>query len=1060
MSGVPSARVVAWCAALLLVTALPSRSSAQSGRVDPSLIEVLSVRNIGPANLGGRIHAVEVHPDHPATIWAGHASGGVFRSVNNGTTWEAVFDDQISTSIGDIAIAPANPSIVYVGTGEQNNRQSSSWGNGMYKTMDGGVTWQHLGLENTHHIGKIKVHPVDPDIVWVAAAGHLWGPNDERGVFMTTDGGATWTKTLFINEDTGVIDIAVDMESPNILYAAAYQRRRTGFGFNGGGPHGGIYRSTDGGRSWQKLTNGLPTGEVGRIGLDICFSDTDVVYAIIESRDTAENHMVGGQEQERASLGGVYRSDDKGETWTHQCVENPRPMYYSHIRVDPNNDLRVWVLDTQIYVSEDGAITWDRGFVGGIHVDHHALWWDPNDSDHIIVGNDGGLDWTYDGGETWVDMQTVPWSQFYEISADNVEPFYHVMGGLQDNGTWYGNSGNYWRIGITNRDWMTINGGDGFYTVADPVDPDIVYAESQGGNVSRRDMATMSGRSIRPAPPEGSGESYRFNWNSPIVISPHNPERIYFGGNRLFISDNRGDSWRRTEDLTRQIDRNELEIMGVVNSRIRLSRNDGISTYGNITTISESPHTAGVIWVGTDDGNLHLSRDDGTTWNNVTDSVSDLPPRTYVTRIEASRFAEGRAYVTFDGHRNDDFHVYLFVTEDFGRRWTLLSGSIPQGSNANVIREHYRNPNLLFLGTERGAWWSYNRGETWNLLEGDFPRVPVDDIYIHPERNDLIIGTHGRGAWVMDDISVLEGMSEGIFRDPLTLFPIRSTWQLARSGHLQDQGDFVFVAPNPPYGAIINYFLPRELDVGDEVSIVITDAAGDFVFRTPGTRQQGTNRVLWRFQHSIETSQAPAAPGMPLTFAASAAEAVPGTYTVTVSAGGETRSQTVEVRLDPRLEGRVNLADMIALRDVQLRIARDTARLDGPGQRLQAVSSQVQQLQQFLRERDVSVEARDALSAFSQEIRDLTETYFAGGGRRSMGTSVRARLARINSDLRGVTGAIQTDITDRIDALDSEIRTASGAVDQLLSSGVSELNRVLGDSGIPFIQPAGIPPAG
>ncbi|MFC1628779.1 hypothetical protein ACFL3H_06665 [Gemmatimonadota bacterium] len=576
--------------------------------------------------------------------------------------------------------------------------------------------------------------------------------------------------------------------------------------------------------------------------------------------------------------------------------------------------------------------------------------------------------------------------------------------------------------------------------------------------MNRRDMATMSSRSIRPAPPEGSGESYRFNWNSPIVVSPHNPARIYFGGNRLFISDDRGDHWRRTEDLTRQIDRNELEIMGVVNSRIRLSRNDGISTYGNITTISESPHTAGVVWIGTDDGNLQVSRDDGTTWNNVTDQVPDLPPNTYVTRIEASRFAVGRAYVTFDGHRNDDFHVYVFVTEDFGRRWSLLSGGIPQGSNANVIREHHRNPNLLFLGTERGAWWSYNRGGTWNLIEGDFPRVPVDDIYIHPERNDLIIGTHARGAWIMDDIGVLEGMSEEVFRDPLTLFPIRPTWQFTRSGNLQDQGDFVFVAPNPPYGAIINYFLPQELPEGDEVSIVITDAAGDFVFRTPGTRQQGTNRVLWRFQHSIETSQAPTAPGMPLTFAASAAEAVPGTYTVTVNVGGETRSQTVEVRLDPRLAGRVNLADMIALRDVQLRIAQESARLDGPGQRLQAVSSQVQQLRLFLQDRIVSAEAQDALNAFSQEIRDLTERYFAGGGSRSASNSVRARLAGINRELRGVTGTIPTDITSRIDELDAEIRAATSAVDQLLSSGVSELNRILGDSGIPFIHSGGIPP--
>lgn len=1059
MSGVHSVQPVAWCAALLLVMALPTGSNAQSGSIDPSLIEVLSVRNIGPANLGGRIHDVEVHPDHPATIWAGHASGGVFKSVNNGTTWEAVFDDQISTSIGDIAIAPSNPSIVYVGTGEQNNRQSSSWGNGMYKTMDGGVTWIHLGLENTHHIGKVKVHPTDPDVVWVAAVGHLWGPNEERGVFMTTDGGATWTKTLYINEDTGIIDIAVDTESPNILYAAAYQRRRTGFGFNGGGPHGGVYRSTDEGRTWRKLTKGLPTGEVGRIGLDICLTDTDVVYAIIESRESAEDHVVGGQRQEQSLLGGVYRSDDKGDTWTHQSITNPRPMYYSHIRVDPNNDLCVWVLDTSMYVSEDGGITWNTRFVGGVHVDHHALWWDPNDSDHIIIGNDGGLDWTWDGGETWVDMQSIPWAQFYEISADNVEPFYHVMGGLQDNGTWYGNSGNYWRIGITNRDWMTISGGDGFYAIADPVDPNIVYAESQGGNVNRRDMVTMSGRSIRPVPPAETDERYRFNWNSPIVISPHNPERIYFGGNRLFISDDRGDTWRRTEDLTRQIDRNDLEIMGVVNSRIRISRNDGISTYGNITTISESPHTAGVIWIGTDDGNLQVSRDEGDTWTDVTDRVPDLPPRTYVTRIEASRFAEGRAYVTFDGHRNDDFSVYVFVTEDFGRRWTLLSGGIPEGSNANVIREHYRNPNLLFLGTERGAWWSYNRGETWNLFEGDLPRVPVDDIYIHPERNDLIFGTHARGAWVMDDISAFEGMSEEVFRNPLTLFPIRPTWRFSRSGHLQDQGDFVFIAPNPPYGAIIDYFLPRELNEENEVSIVITDASGDFVFRTSGTKRQGVNRVLWRFQHSIETADAPVQPGMPMTFAASAAEAVPGTYTVTVSAGDETRSQTVEVRLDPRLEGRVNLADMIALRDMQLRIARLTSRLDGPGQRLQAVSSQVQELRQFLQDRDVPREAQDALNAFSQEIRDLTETYFAGGGFRSPINSVRARLAAINRDLRGVTGPIPADIIDRIEDLEPEVRAASDVVEQFLSSRVSELNRVLGNSGIPFIQPPGIPPA-
>jgi photosystem II stability/assembly factor-like uncharacterized protein len=1044
----------------ILLAALPSGSAAQSGRIDPSLIGDLAVRNIGPANMGGRIHDVEVHPDDPATIWAGHASGGVFKSVNHGTTWEALFDDQVSTSIGDIAIAPSNPSIVYVGTGEQNNRQSSSWGHGIYRTRDGGKTWDHLGLEETHHIGRVQVHPRDPDVVWVAAAGHLWGPNPERGVYLTTDGGATWEKTLYINEDTGVIDLAVDPGSPNILYAAAYQRRRTGFGFNGGGPHGGIYRSTDGGRTWRKLTAGLPTGEVGRIGLDLCRSRPNVVYAIIESRDLAEGHMVGGERQERSELGGVYRSDDRGESWTHQSVTNPRPMYYSQIRVDPNNDLRVWVLDTRMYVSEDGGITWDQGIIDDVHVDHHALWWDPNDSDHIIIGNDGGLDWTWDGGKTWVDMQTVPWAQFYEISADNVEPFYHVMGGLQDNGTWYGNSGNYWRIGITNRDWMTINGGDGFYAVADPADPDIVYAESQGGNVNRRDLATMVGRSIRPAPPPGSGEEYRFNWNSPIVISPHDPARIYFGGNRLFISDDRGDTWRRTGDLTKQIDRNDLEIMGVVNSRIRLSRNDGISTYGNITTISESPHTAGVLWIGTDDGNLKVSRDDGATWTEVSDRIPDLPPRTCVTRVAASRYAAGRAYVTLDGHRNDDFSVYVFVTEDFGRRWTSLSAGVPDGSTASVIREHVRNPDLLFLGTERGAYWSYDRGATWNLFEGGLPRVPVDDIYVHPGRNDLIFGTHARGAWIMDGIGALEGMKDEVFGDPLTLFPIPPAWRYNRSGHLQDQGDFVFIAPNPPYGVVIDYFLPEELTAEDEVSIVITDADGEFVFRMSGTKRRGVNRVVWPFMHSVEVTGEPAQPGEPVAFASSAAEAVPGTYTVTVSAGGATRSESAEVRLDPRLEGRVDLEHMIALRDAQLRIARLTARLDRPAGRLQAVSSQVQELRQFLQRREIPAPVQEIVNAFSGEIRELTERWFAGGGYRSPGGSTRAQLAMINRELSGVTGPLPADVHDRLDAIEAETEEAGRAVEAFLATSVPELNRTLGNAGISFIVPPGIPPVG
>lgn len=1048
MSVIWNIRPAARLALLFLVVALlPHQVAAQSGGVDPVLIETLHVRNVGPANPGGRIHDVEVHPEHLNTIWVGHASGGVFKSTNNGTTWEAVFDDQISTSIGDIAIAPSNPSIVYVGTGEQNNRQSSSWGYGMYKTMDGGKTWEHLGLEKTHHIGRVVVHPVLPDIVWVAVVGHLWGSGEERGVYMSTDGGASWTKTLYVNEDTGIIDLAVDHESPNILYAAAYQRRRTGFGFNGGGPGSGLYKSIDGGRNWRKLTRDLPGGDIGRIGIDICRANTDIVYAIIESRDIEDNHLVGGERQNRVQLGGVYRSEDKGETWIHQSTDNPRPMYYSQIRVDPNNDLRVWVLGTSMYVSEDGGISWNTRFVGGVHVDHHALWWNPNDSNHIILGNDGGLDWTEDGGQTWVDMQTIPWAQLYEISADNLEPFYHVMGGLQDNGTWYGVSGNYWRIGITNRDWFTIHGGDGFYCKADPTDPGIVYAESQSGNLSRVDMTTLTRKSIRPRPPEGSGENYRFNWNSPIEISPHNPATIYYGGNRLFISDDRGDTWRATEDLTKQIDRNELTIMGVVNTEIRLSRNDGISNYGTITTISESPHTAGIIWIGTDDGNLQLSRDGGETWTSLINAISGVPPRTYVTRIAASSFAEGRAYVTFDGHRNDDFAPYVFVTEDFGRRWRKIADGIPEGSNANVIREHHRNPNLLFLGTERGAYWSYDRGETWNLFEGDLPRVPVDDIYVQTGRNDLLFGTHARGAWIMDDIAPLEGMNRSVFSNALTFFPIRDTYRFNRAGHLQDQGDQVFIAPNPPYGAIISYFLPQELGE-EEVAITITDDSDEFVTSITGTGQKGVNRVLWDLQHSIEGSPQTAGP-----------EAVPGIYTVRITVAEVSQTQRMELKLDPRMEGRVSLSDMIDQRDVLLRVAKLAAELDVPAQRLAVIDAQMRELNTFLAGKNVSRSARDAIEEFAGESRELNAEFFVTRFR-GTGASVRARLFAINSETRGITGPVPAGIKSRIEALVPEVSLAVQRVNEFINTRIPELNSILGAAGIAFIDPGQIPPAG
>ena len=1062
--GLPAAAVFS------LIMFIPS-AVAQSGGIDPELLGALAVRNIGPANLGGRIDDIEVPLREPNTIYFGHAAGGVFKSINGGTTFEPVFDEQISTSIGDIAVAPSNPSIVWVGTGEPNNRQSSSWGNGVYRSMDGGLTWRHMGLEETHHIGRIRIHPTDPMTVWVAALGHLWGPNEERGVYLTTDGGQTWQKTLYINDDTGVIDLALDHVNPHILYAAAYQRRRTGFGFNGGGPHGGIYKSTDSGRTWRKLDRDLPEGDIGRIGLDIYHADTRVVYAIIENRTEKAGQIIGGERiEEPTTMGGVYRSDDRGETWSHQSTTNPRPMYYSQIRIDPNNDLHVWVLDTSMYVSRDGGITWDTRFVDGVHVDHHALWWDPNDSRHIIIGNDGGLDWTRDGGRTWVDMQTIPLAQYYEISADEQEPFYKVYGGLQDNGTWVGASGNYFRICLTNRDWMTIYGGDGFYCVPEPGDPTVVYAESQSGNLGRVDMTTLSRTGIRPQPPEGDDERYRFNWNSPLEISPHNPARIYYGGNRLFISDDRGDTWERTDDLTRQIDRDELEIMGVVNREITLSRNDGISRYGTITTISESPHTAGILWIGTDDGNLQLSRDAGRTWTNVIERVPGVPERTYVTRIEASRHEAGRAYVTFDGHRNDDFTPYVFVTEDFGRRWRPLAAGIPQGSNANVIREHHRNPELLFLGTERGAYWSCDRGTTWNLFEGDLPRVPVDDIYVHPIRNDLIVGTHARGAWIMDDIGPLEGMSAELLAGSyMRLFPMRTAWRFDRASHLQDQGDFLFRAPNPPDGVVISYWLPGELGEDERLDITVRDADGAFVTNFEGTGKRGLNRVTWGMSHTLEEAETGTG-----GFGRGGPAAVPGTYTVhlvieDLNAGPQSGSSQVEqgavqIRMDPRLEGRWNLPDLVVLRDVQLEAMRMLADLSPARERLQVLQERVRVIREFLdTATEVPPAATEALAGFRRDLSELTGEYFGGRSRYGRGGdsgTLEDRIMEIYSEAAGTLQA-PAGIMERLQALRPQIGEAFDRVNAFLQTRVPEVNRALAAAGITFIEAGdALPPPG
>ncbi len=800
----------------------------------------LKFRSIGPATMGGRVDDLAIVESDPRVIFVGAAAGGIFKTINGGLSWTPVFDDQPNPSIGDLALAPSNPSIIYCGTGEPNNRQSSSWGNGVYKSTDGGATWHHLGLRETHHIGRIVVHPTNPDIVYVAAQGDLWGPNPERGVYMSTDGGATWKQTLAIDADTGVNDIAIDPQSPNILYAAAYQRRRTVFGFAGGGPGSGIYRSTDGGLHWTRLGGnganavgrGLPaTGDIGRCAIDIYRKNSNIVYALVE----------------HGTQGGVYRSEDKGATWRRMSDTNPRPSYFSQIRVDPNTDLKIWLGGVNIYMSEDGGRTFDQSRFREVHSDVHAIWIDPANSDHLVIGCDGGVWTTTDSGRNWRHINNIPLGQFYEVAFDYQKP-YHVCGGLQDNYSWCGPSSTTQQLGIGNEDWITVQGGDGFYNRIDPSDPNIVYAESQDGNLSRRDLRTSESKSIRPLEPNDQAPRYRFQWNSPLMISPHDPKTIYYGGNHLFKSTDRGDTWTVLgEDLTTGAERDKQPIMGKVPDEHTLSRHDGVVAWPCITAIAESPVRKGVLWVGTDDGNVQISQDDGKTWHNVIAHITGAPKGGYVSRIEPSWKDAGTAYVAFDNHRSADYGIYIFKTVNFGDSFTRITNGIPpEAGTVHVVREDPANPNLLFAGTEFGLFVTFDRGANWHRMKNGLPTVPVFDLQIHPREHDLILATHGRSFWIMDDISALENMNPDVLTADLKLFPGRPAIEWKMANYRGFTGTNLFFAPNAPAGLILDYFAKT----GGPVRVTVADASGKTVRTINGRAEAGAiNRLTWDLRY-------------------------------------------------------------------------------------------------------------------------------------------------------------------------------------------------------------------
>jgi photosystem II stability/assembly factor-like uncharacterized protein len=940
------------------------------GLLSPEWLKPLTWRCIGPANMGGRITAVSICEEDPTTFWIATASGGLLKTTNNGITFEHQFDREATVSIGDVCVAPSNKDIVWVGTGEANPRNSVSYGDGVYKSIDGGKTWKNMGFKKSFQIGKILIHPKDPNIVYVGALGRLYGPNEERGLFKTTDGGEKWNKVLNIDDKTGVIDMRMHPTDPETLLVAAYERQRDGYDYNDPakkfGASSGLYRTRDGGATFDKITKGLPACKLGRLGIDWYRKDPRTVYLLVESEkiggppraegvpflgvagqdgekgarlmavsrtspadraglriddvivgldektigtyadllEEAGRHKTGdkvkirfrrGEETKEAELtfaargntaanatpfldrlggqaaniqdrqepdgfqyGGLYKSVDGGESWTRLNSLNPRPMYFSQVRVDPNDDQYIYVLGIALYRSGDGGKSFKPDGGRGVHGDHHALWIDPRDGRHMILGGDGGAYVTYDRMAAWDHLNQTAIGQFYHVAVDTRRD-YRVYGGLQDNGTWGGPSRTHSLTGPINEDWIRLGGGDGFQCCVDPTDPDLIYSTAQWGALRRSNLRTGETTSIRPP----NWNRYRFNWNTPFLLSHRNPRILYCAGNVVFRSLDRGNDFRV------------------------ISRNLTATDRGSASALAESPRNPDILYAGTDDGYLWVTRDGGKDWTNITENVG-LPGRRWVASIEASRFADGRAYVVFDGHRSDDDRPYVFVTEDFGKTWKSLIGNLPEWGTTRILREDIENADLLYLGTEFGAWCSLDRGKTWDRLNTNLPTVAVHDFAIHPTAGEIVAATHGRSLWILDVMALRQLTPDALQADarlykPATAFhhPLEP-WR----GRTNRR----FIGENPPKGVSLYYSLGKK---ASKASLQVRDVDGKVMRELKAETRAGLHKVVWNLTRTPERRSGRGRPpqqvGRPVA---------PGTYLVVLTVDGAEYKQPLHVEGD------------------------------------------------------------------------------------------------------------------------------------------------------------------
>ena len=888
-------RCLATWAALLLASAAPA--SAQTGLTANDLA-VLKWREVGSAAPSGRITRFAVHPTDHKIIYAASASGGLWKTVNGGTSWKPIFEHQNTVSMGAVTIDPNDPKTIWVGTGEQNSVRSSQFGDGVYRSKNGGETWEHMGLKDSRHVGRIVIDPQNSNTIYVAALGSLWGPSEERGLYRSQDGGKTWARLLRPSKFTGVVDVAMHPGNSKILYAATFQRERRIWSMVGGGAESGLWRSTDGGERWERVGNGFPTTAVGRVGVTFCPSNPDVMYAT----------AVGPE-------GGTFRSVDGGASWERRSATMQSHWYYGEIFCDPANTDRVYAPMTPLLRSEDGGKTFSNIVESQVHADHHTLWINPKDPNHLMVGNDGGVYVSRDAGKRWNWQSNLPVMQLYTVAADMQEPFYHVYGGTQDNGSWGGPIGTRYDDGIANEDWTFLSSGDGFYAVADPTDPDIIYSQAQYGGLFRTHRKSLAQKKIQPwQPQQGETSPYRWNWSAPFVISPHDPKTLYFGANVVFRSRDRGDTWERiSPDLTRQLSRDKLPLQGKVQPASAIDVHASTGLYGNIHSLAVSPMRNGLLAAGTDDGLIQVSRDDGKTWTKAA-RFPGVPDQMKVAMVTWSPTREGTLFAVFDGHQDNDFRPHGVRSDDYGRTWRSITSNLPPFGPTKSIAAHPRNGELLFVGTDFGVYFSRDGGGAWMPLRSGLPTNSVQGILVHPRENDLVIGTHGRGFWVLDQLNLVEALTpEVVNAHSFLATPRRGTQIRDAARGRKNWGHTYYTTKNPPRGAIIDYWLGTQ-SVGQPVKIEVLDARGGIV-RTidQPAAQRGARRAVWDLRFAAPPSDDNPYRKLHGRFV------TPGAYQVRLTVGDTVHNRPLDVRLDPGIQ--ISSADSAALEDTLARQA-------------------------------------------------------------------------------------------------------------------------------------------